>query len=99
MILSRARMGEYPFMVTWHMDYLVLIGSDALGGRFSLRVMPLTLLIHRTGRIAVSHAGKISRIFPNLDNLSSTSALTYGVFRIQSASPLRFPCEQPSPSS
>jgi thiol-disulfide isomerase/thioredoxin len=50
-----------PFMVKWHMDYPVLIGSDALGDQFSLREMPLTLLIDRTGRIAVSHAGIVDR--------------------------------------
>ena len=50
-----------PFMVKWHMSYPVAIGTDALGERFGLREMPLTLLIDRNGRIAVSHAGIVDR--------------------------------------
>jgi hypothetical protein len=37
------------------------IGTDELGERFALREMPLTLLINRSGRIALSHAGIVDR--------------------------------------
>jgi peroxiredoxin len=50
-----------PFMVKSHMEYPVAIGSDALGEQFHVREMPLTLLIDRTGRIAVSHAGIVDK--------------------------------------
>ena len=51
-----------PFLAKWHMDYPVAIGTDALGERFGLREMPLTVLIDRKGRIAVSHAGVVDRV-------------------------------------
>jgi peroxiredoxin len=50
-----------PFMAKWHMDYPVAIGSDAIGSSFGLREMPLTLLIDRRGKIAVSHAGIVDK--------------------------------------
>jgi peroxiredoxin len=50
-----------PFMAKWHMDYPVAIGTDALGDKFGVKEMPLTLLIDRSGRIAVSHAGIVDR--------------------------------------
>jgi cytochrome c biogenesis protein CcmG/thiol:disulfide interchange protein DsbE len=50
-----------PFMKASKMDYPVAIGTDALGERFGLKEMPLTLLIDRKGRIAVSHAGVVER--------------------------------------
>ncbi|WP_047491902.1 TlpA family protein disulfide reductase [Terriglobus sp. TAA 43] len=58
--------GESPdmvkaFMAQSKMTYPVAIGTDALGERFGLREMPLTLLIDRKGRIAVAHAGVVDR--------------------------------------
>lgn len=58
--------GESPdvvktFMEKAHMNYLVAIGNDALGERFHVEEMPLTLLIARNGRIALSHAGIVDR--------------------------------------
>jgi peroxiredoxin len=50
-----------PFMAKWHMDYPVAIGSDALGEKFHVEAMPLTLLIDRSGRIAMSHAGVVDK--------------------------------------
>ncbi|HEY1809020.1 MAG TPA: TlpA disulfide reductase family protein [Acidobacteriaceae bacterium] len=50
-----------PFMAKSHMDYPVAVGTDALGARFHLTEMPLTLLIDRKGRIAVAHAGIVDR--------------------------------------
>lgn len=57
--------GESPemvkaFMTQSKMTYPVAIGTDALGERFGLREMPLTLLIDRKGRIAVAHAGVVN---------------------------------------
>jgi thiol-disulfide isomerase/thioredoxin len=50
-----------PFMVKWHMDYPVAIGTDELGDKFGLKEMPLTLLIDRSGRIAVAHSGIVDK--------------------------------------
>lgn len=43
------------------MHYPIVIGNEALGDRFHLQSMPLTLLIDRQGRIAVAHAGVVQR--------------------------------------
>ena len=50
-----------PFMLKWKMTYPVAVGTDALGERFHLAEMPLTLLIDRKGRVAVSHTGIVDR--------------------------------------
>jgi len=50
-----------PFMRKSHMDYPVAIGNNALGARFGVHEMPLTLLIDRNGRITVSHAGIVNK--------------------------------------
>ena len=49
------------FMAKAGMQYPVAIGTDALGTRFSVKEMPLTLLIDRNGRIAESHAGIVDK--------------------------------------
>lgn len=43
------------------MKYPVVIGSDSLGKRYHLTSMPMTLLIDREGRIAVSHSGMVDK--------------------------------------
>jgi peroxiredoxin len=58
--------GESPdkvrvFMARSGMRYPVAIGNDLLGAQFHVDQMPLTLLIDRDGRIAVSHAGIVDR--------------------------------------
>jgi peroxiredoxin len=58
--------GESPdvvrtFMAKSHMNYQVAIGNDALGERFHVEEMPLTLLIDRSGRMALSHAGIVDK--------------------------------------
>jgi peroxiredoxin len=58
--------GESPdmvktFMKKANMNYPVAIGNDALGERFHVEEMPLTLLIDRSGRIALSHAGIVDK--------------------------------------
>ena len=50
-----------PFTAKWKMTYPVAVGTDALGDRYHLTEMPLTLLIDRKGRIAASHAGIVDR--------------------------------------
>ncbi|HEX4019905.1 MAG TPA: TlpA disulfide reductase family protein [Acidobacteriaceae bacterium] len=49
------------------MQYPVVIGSDSLAKQFGLRSMPLTLLIDRNGKIAVSHTGVVDK--DNFQNL------------------------------
>ncbi len=50
-----------PFMTKQHMNYPVAVGTDALGGKFGITSMPVTLLIDRQGRIAFSHTGVVDR--------------------------------------
>ncbi|HSY02420.1 MAG TPA: redoxin domain-containing protein [Acidobacteriaceae bacterium] len=50
-----------PFMAKAGMDYPVAVGNDALGAQYGVEAMPLTLLIDREGRVAVSHAGIVDR--------------------------------------
>ena len=50
-----------PFMAHSGMTYPVAVGTDAIGARFHVEEMPLTLLIDREGRIALSHAGIVDR--------------------------------------
>ena len=50
-----------PFMAATHMTYPVAVGTDAIGQRFHVGEMPLTLLIDRQGRIAYSHAGVVDK--------------------------------------
>lgn len=43
------------------MQYPIVIGSDSLAKRFGLTQMPMTLLIDKQGRIAVSHTGVVDK--------------------------------------
>ena len=43
------------------MKYPVVIGSDSLAKQYHLTSMPMTLLIDREGRIAVSHSGMVDK--------------------------------------
>ncbi len=43
------------------MQYPVVIGNDALGSRFGLTSMPMTLLIDKEGKIALSHTGVVDK--------------------------------------
>lgn len=49
------------FITNWHMEYPVALGSDALVRQYGVRELPLTYLIDRTGRIAMSHAGVVDK--------------------------------------
>jgi peroxiredoxin len=51
-----------PFLAQKNIEYPVVIGSEALAKRYNLESMPLTLLIDRNGRIAVSHAGIVDKV-------------------------------------
>jgi cytochrome c biogenesis protein CcmG/thiol:disulfide interchange protein DsbE len=43
------------------MKYPVVIGSDQLGKAYGLTSMPMTLLIDRQGKIALSHTGVVNK--------------------------------------
>lgn len=43
------------------MQYPIVIGSDSMAKRFGLTSMPMTLLIDKQGRIAVSHTGVVDK--------------------------------------
>jgi peroxiredoxin len=43
------------------MKYPVVIGNDALAKEYNLTSMPMTLLIDREGRIALSHTGVVNK--------------------------------------
>jgi len=51
-----------PFVKQKGIDYTIVIGNDALAKKYNLTAMPLTLLIDRSSRIAVSHAGVVNRV-------------------------------------
>lgn len=51
-----------PFVKQKGIDYPIIIGNDAVAKQYHLTAMPLTLLIDRNGRIAVSHAGVVNRV-------------------------------------
>lgn len=56
--------GEAPdavksFVAAHEMHYPVAIGTDEIGALYHLGAMPLTVLIHRQGRVAVSHTGVV----------------------------------------
>jgi cytochrome c biogenesis protein CcmG/thiol:disulfide interchange protein DsbE len=50
-----------PFLAQKGIEYAVVIGNEALAKKYNLESMPLTLLIDRNGRIAVSHAGVVNK--------------------------------------
>ena len=50
-----------PFIKQKGIDYTIVMGNDVLAKKYNLTGMPLTLLIDRSGRIAVSHAGVVNR--------------------------------------
>ena len=50
-----------PFLAAKHIKYAVVIGNDELAHQYNLTSMPLTLLIDRNGKIAVSHAGIVDK--------------------------------------
>jgi peroxiredoxin len=43
------------------MKYPVVIGSEALGKQYNLTNMPMTLLIDKEGKIALSHTGVVNK--------------------------------------
>ena len=56
--------GESPdavkaFAASHGVKYPLAIGTDDIGNLYHLKEMPLTVLIDRRGRIAVSHAGVV----------------------------------------
>ena len=50
-----------PFLAAHGIDYPVVIGNDELANRFKVSEMPMTLLIDRSGRIALSHTGIVDK--------------------------------------
>jgi peroxiredoxin len=44
------------------MKYPVVIGSDTLAKEYNLTSMPMTILIDRTGKIALSHTGVVNKV-------------------------------------
>ena len=57
--LAKKRDDETGGMIA--MQYPIVIGNDALGSRFGLTSMPMTLLIDKAGKIAVSHTGVVDK--------------------------------------
>jgi peroxiredoxin len=58
--------GEKPayikaYMQKSHMEYPVAVGDDAIREKFKANELPMTLLIDREGRIAVSHVGVVDK--------------------------------------
>ena len=43
------------------MQYPVVLGSEGMAKQYNLTSMPMTLLIDKEGRIAVSHTGMVDK--------------------------------------
>jgi len=50
-----------PFLAQRKIEYPVVIGNDGLANQYNMTSMPLTLLIDRDGRVALSHAGVVDK--------------------------------------
>ena len=50
-----------PFVEEQKMNYAVVIGNEALAKLYAVDALPVTLLIDRSGKIAVSHAGMVEK--------------------------------------
>jgi peroxiredoxin len=50
-----------PFIEEQKMNYAVVIGNEALAKLYAVDALPVTLLIDRNGKIAVSHAGMVDK--------------------------------------
>ena len=50
-----------PFIAAHQMNYPVVIGNDEIATRYNLSAMPMTLLIDRQGRVALSHTGIVDK--------------------------------------
>jgi thioredoxin-related protein len=49
------------FLAQRKIEYPVVIGNDGLAKQYNLTSMPMTLLIDRDGKIAVSHTGIVDK--------------------------------------
>ena len=49
------------YLAEKHISYPTVLGNDALGEKFHLGAMPLTILIDRAGKVAASHSGVIDK--------------------------------------
>jgi cytochrome c biogenesis protein CcmG/thiol:disulfide interchange protein DsbE len=50
-----------PFVEEQKMNYAVVIGNQELAKLYAVDALPVTLLIDRNGKIAVSHAGMVEK--------------------------------------
>jgi len=50
-----------PFISEKKMNYPVVVGNEDLAKRYSVSEMPVTLLIDRQGKIALSHTGVVDK--------------------------------------
>jgi cytochrome c biogenesis protein CcmG/thiol:disulfide interchange protein DsbE len=50
-----------PFLVQKKIEYPVVIGNEELAKQYNLTSMPMTLLIDREGKIALSHTGIVDK--------------------------------------
>ena len=50
-----------PFVEEQKMNYVVVIGNEALAKLYAVDALPVTLLIDRNGKIAVLHAGMVEK--------------------------------------
>lgn len=50
-----------PFMAKTNMEYRVAIGNDSIRKEFHAEELPMTLLIDKQGRVALSHIGIVDK--------------------------------------
>ncbi len=51
-----------PFLAAKKMNYPVVIGDEGLAKKYGLEAMPMTLVIDREGKVAVSHTGLVDKV-------------------------------------
>jgi peroxiredoxin len=50
-----------PFVEEQKMNYAIVIGNEGLAKLYAVDALPVTMLIDRNGKIAVSHAGMVDK--------------------------------------
>jgi peroxiredoxin len=50
-----------PYLAGHAVNYTIVVGTEPLGAQYAVQAMPMTLLIDRKGKIAVTHVGLVTK--------------------------------------
>jgi peroxiredoxin len=50
-----------PYLAEHGVNYTIVVGTEQLGTQYGVQAMPVTMLIDRKGKIAVSHLGLVTK--------------------------------------